>query len=258
MYCNKCGFKNEETTKFCTKCGNLLGVSNPPTNSTIQENNMANQTNSVNDFNAGMSKENNAVSQTNPADELYNANIAKENNSFNQTQMGNNISNIEASKNYDSFNSKTDDNRIKFVIAAIAVVVLILGVILFINFKPKTLKCTISEESSGMIIENNITFNYIGKKMKSSGFEMKIDLGDYKDYKDEMLEIINSKFKDSLDEINEDGGKASISDTDDSIIVKAHAKRDNISTLLSIDEDAESYSYEKMKEEFESDGYTCK
>jgi len=72
-----------------------------------------------------------------------------------------------------------------------------------------------------------------------------------------MLESFELEFEDQIDEINEQGGKASISATDDSILIEISASRNGISTMLSVDED-DDYSYDAMKKELEDMGYTCK
>jgi hypothetical protein len=38
MRCNKCGFENKDTAKFCTKCGNSLNVAEPVGGSTKSDN----------------------------------------------------------------------------------------------------------------------------------------------------------------------------------------------------------------------------
>ena len=159
--------------------------------------------------------------------------------------------------NSEMMNQQSKNNKIvTYVIVGITAIL----VVLFVYFKimkTKTLSCTLNQTSSGMTMSSDYNLVYKGNKLQKMDMTMEMDLGDYSYYKDELLEQFESEFGDQIDEINAEGGKASISSTDDSILIEISASRSGVSTMLSVDED-EDYSYEAMKEQIEDLGYTCK
>lgn len=170
----------------------------------------------------------------------------------NENQMNNSV-NTNVTTVQSTMNKNSKNNQL---IIIFAVVVAIVGIVLYSTlFKSKTLSCSMSEEQSGMTMESTFDLKYQGKKLKEMDMKMEIDLGEYSEYKDMLVSQFESQFSDKFDEINKDGGKASLKTTDDSIVINISASRSGVSTMLSVDDDK---SYDEMKKQIEDIGYTCK
>lgn len=148
-------------------------------------------------------------------------------------------------------------NNQPIIIGVVVIIAVVAAVLLYDNLlKTKKLRCTMSQENAGMSLNSDFNLDYQGKKLKAMKMTMEIDLGKNASYKDMILKQYESQLGDQIDEINEKGGKASITSTDDTINVEISADRSGVSTMLSTDSD--DYSYDVMKKQIEKIGYTCK
>lgn len=147
-------------------------------------------------------------------------------------------------------------NNQSIIVGIVVAVVVILAIVVYNGLKTKTLRCSMSDASNGISLKSDFNLDYQGKKLKAMEMTMDIDFGEKSSYKDILLKQYESKFGDQIDEINSDGGKASITSTDDTIHIEISADRSGVSTMLSTD--SEDYSYEIMKDQIEEMGYTCK
>ena len=167
----------------------------------------------------------------------------------------NNNENVTNSVQPSMVTSKKNNQPI--IIGVVVIIAVIAAVLLYDNLlKTKKLRCTMSEESAGMSLNSDFNLDYQGKKLKAMKMTMEIDLGENASYKDMILKQYESQLGDQIDKINEKGGKASITSTDDTINVEISADRSGVSTMISTDSD--DYSYDAMKEQIEEMGYTCK
>lgn len=181
----------------------------------------------------------------------------RENEHLNQPNMYGSDSNgvtVQSVMNNGIDNQSKNNKIVTFAIIGITAILVV--VFVYFNFiKTKTLSCTMNQT---ITMSSDYNLVYKGNKLQKMNMTMEMDLGDYSYYKDQLLEQFESEFADQIDQINADGGKASISSTDDSILIEISASRSGVSTMLSVDEQDEDYSYENMKKEIESLGYTCK
>lgn len=167
----------------------------------------------------------------------------------------NNNENVTNSVQTSMVTSKKNNQPI--IIGVIVIIAVVAAVLLYNNvLKTKKLRCNMSQENAGMSLNSDFNLEYQGKKLKAMKMTMEIDLGENASYKDMILQQYESKLGDQIDEINENGGKASITSTDDTINVEISADRSGVSTMLSTDSD--DYSYDVMKKQIEKMGYTCK
>ena len=114
--------------------------------------------------------------------------------------------------------------------------------------------CMMSEESSGIEMNQEITVNFKSDKIDSAEFVMTAILPDeYKGYKSLFISTLESEFESYEDEY---GVKVNVSETDDG--VKVDFKMDKSSFDEIYGSSDESSSREEVIAELEEEGYTCK
>lgn len=154
-------------------------------------------------------------------------------------------------------NVQSKKNNQTIIVGVVIVVAVIAAVLIYLNFfKNKPLRCNMIQEDNGIGINSDFNLDYQGKKLKAMEMTMEIDLGENASYKDIILSQYKAKLGSQIDKINDEGGKASITSTDDTIKIEISADRSGVSTMLSTDSD--DYSYDVMKKQIEKLGYTCK
>lgn len=138
----------------------------------------------------------------------------------------------------------------------IVIIMLVLGIVFFYNFKPRKLNCTLSHEISGITTTLDFNFTFSGKTPKKLNMIAKANLDNHIEYKDAILNGFETAFGNQMNEINNRGGKATISSTDDSVIFEVSSGKEGIDVMLSAG--GRKVSYDGIKKEFEDIGYICK
>jgi hypothetical protein len=124
--------------------------------------------------------------------------------------------------------------------------------------KEKVLDCSMSQDSTGMKMSQNIKAVFKGNNVKSITLSMDVELEDtYKSYSDTIISGVETQFEDYKDM---KGVTFETKKTDDGINVKLEANIDKMDddskeALDIVDTKAD---YDKSKTELEDDGYTCK
>ncbi len=156
--------------------------------------------------------------------------------------------------NWISICSQKGGTSIGMAIGLFIVFIFISG---FISHKDtKKLTCNYYEEDSGMIFHGEIVIRYVDNKAKDYNLEFQYNLGDNKEYMDLAYSSVENEMKENIDEVNKNGGKASISSNDNTITVKVSDKLNSITDIISVD--SSDSTYEAVKKEIEKLGYTCK
>ena len=135
--------------------------------------------------------------------------------------------------------------KIIFIVLALVVV----GAALYMIFGGKKLTCTQKEDS----MEASITFKFASDKAKSAHVQMSITLPDeYKNQKDTFISAIEEEYKSS----EYKDANAKVTSKGNTIIVTMDINDKNFS-ILDL-EDSKNNTYDKIKKDMESAGYTCK
>jgi hypothetical protein len=140
---------------------------------------------------------------------------------------------------------------------------ILLAMVVMIGFatgcqKEKVLDCSMSQDSTGMKMSQNIKAVFKGNNVKSITLSMDVELEDtYKSYSDTIISGVETQFEDYKDM---KGVTFETKKTDDGINVKLEANIDKMDddskeALDIVDTKAD---YDKSKTELEDDGYTCK
>ena len=101
-------------------------------------------------------------------------------------------------------------------------------------------------------MEQNIEFNCRGNTATSGKLKMNIDLGSMSSYKEQFIAALEEEYS----EYKKKGMDVKVSSTDNTITVDASIEKDELSTIASISINSENY--DKVKEELEEQGYSCK
>ena len=135
--------------------------------------------------------------------------------------------------------------KVIFIVLALVVV----GAALYMIFGGKKLTCTQKEDS----MEASITFKFASDKAKSAHVQMSITLPDeYKSQKDTFISAIEEEYKSS----EYKDANAKVTSKGNTIIVTMDINDKNFS-ILDL-EDSKNNTYDKVKKDMESAGYTCK
>ena len=149
--------------------------------------------------------------------------------------------------NWISICSQKGGTSIGMAIGLFIVFIFISG---FISHKDtKKLTCNYYEEDSGMIFHGEIVIRYVDNKAKDYNLEFQYNLGDNKEYMDLAYSSVENEMKENIDEVNKNGGKASISSNDNTITVKVSDKLNSITDIISVD--SSDSTYEAVKKEIE-------
>lgn len=163
---------------------------------------------------------------------------------------------LEEANNTASDNTKNKPKRTNpvIIVAIVAVIIIVVVGGILISIRPKTLKCTIKQEQSGMKMKGEFTAKFIGEKANKANFNMSVDLSEQKQYKDILYKAFKKQLDSSIKEVKDNGGKASMSLNGNVIEVKVSAEVSKMSGILSVDEDN---NYDTMKKSLEKAGYSC-
>ncbi len=121
----------------------------------------------------------------------------------------------------------------------------------------KTLKCSITEEQSGMKMTQTMNVKFKNDKASSvtANIDMKVDK-EYQEYMDTFADTLKDEFKD----FEENGMSLDIATKDDTIKVVIDANFDKMSDEQKneIGFNSSDNSYDAIKKSLEDSGYSCK
>lgn len=121
----------------------------------------------------------------------------------------------------------------------------------------KTLKCSITEEQSGMEMTQTMNVKFKNDKASSvtANIDMKVDK-EYQEYMDTFADTLKDEFKD----FEENGMSLDIATKDDTIKVVIDANFDKMSDEQKneIGFNSSDNSYDAIKKSLEDSGYSCK
>lgn len=134
---------------------------------------------------------------------------------------------------------------------SILVVGLIVVLLVFVlGGKEKTMICTNTQSSYGMVMEMEAKMNFKKDKIQSVDALITVDLGSYSSYKDTFIESFEEEYSD----YENDGVDVNITSDDSKIYINMKASQSNYDAVGL----ATSESYNEVKEELEEQGFTCK
>ena len=121
----------------------------------------------------------------------------------------------------------------------------------------KTLKCSITEEQSGMKMTQTMNVKFKNDKASSvtANIDMKVDK-EYQEYMNTLADTLKDEFKD----FEENGMSLDIATKDDTIKVVIDANFDKMSDKQKneIGFNSSDNSYDAVKKSLEDSGYSCK
>ena len=153
--------------------------------------------------------------------------------------------------NYVNKNSKKENNKIlknkKILIIAGIVLIFIIVVIFLTVFNKKELTCSIKSSSLGMNLEAKLKVYFKQNNVSNVKYDMVFDLGEYKEYKDEMIKKLTEEY--SSENVNAD-----ITSDESKIYIKIDATSKYFESL-GLDDLS---NYEESKSTLEKEGFVCK
>ncbi len=139
----------------------------------------------------------------------------------------------------------------KFIFIVLALVVV--GAALYMIMGGKKLTCTKKQDEMGMNMDASITFKFASDKAKSAHAEMTLTLPDeYKSQKDTFVSLLEEEYKSS----EYKDANVKVTSNDNTIVVTIDVDDKNFSVLDL--EDSKENTYNAIKKDMESSGYTCK
>lgn len=153
------------------------------------------------------------------------------------TQPSNNPPKIEKHKN----------NNILIIISIVAIIAVL--AILYVTFiyGAKTLNCTMTDNTDGMNMKTNLIINFKRNQANDLKATITVDLGEYVDYKDNLIEAYKDEFE------QRDGIETNIKSDGDKVILEMTATRAGMEVSGYVEND----TYDEVIKSLKEEGYTC-
>lgn len=142
---------------------------------------------------------------------------------------------------------KHKNNNILIIISIVAIIAVL--AILYITFiyGTKTLNCTMTDNTNGMNMKTDLTVNFKRNQANSLKATITVDLGEYIDYKDTLIDAYKDEFE------QQDGIKTNIKSDGDKVILEMTATRAGMEVSGYVKSD----TYDEVIDSLKDEGYTC-
>lgn len=145
----------------------------------------------------------------------------------------------------------------KYILIGVGAAVLLIVILLVTGvLGGKKLTCTMTEDMYGMKMTQEMKFHFSGDKVNKITGKNRIEFED-PELLEGMGDMIEELEEEMVSEFEDTGAKTNVTSDDKSVTVTFSMGKDSLEENFGMDPD-EEVTIEEVKEEFESQGYTCK